>query len=347
MRRLKLRPWRFDKNEEVELYWHGAPFLNSEGLWMIKCLFRGFNGRFKEQAYPFATLPYLRIGQKYIDGDFTEKTNGSIYKVIVANSTHFDLCKGFDFPKRLYPFNLPPAPSYGNLPVCRFEINGFIYYIPCIEIVRSILAPYRMLANKILRPEGLDGFIEESNESFGKLSLSFNEEFPAILLRDDAILYFVWLRYNAAVKKTWDSVYKNFILDTNQQSNEITSGMIMKSMPIRVVPPQFGRSTWVFRGLEYNNHILILELISRSDLEIPFNEIEIFHPKLDKRESDNRPRYVIDPDKKNNDDNDTELDTTGQGSEKQNSGNTIEQPPVMFSFKNKPRIVKNTNRRRT
>ncbi|MCX7745571.1 MAG: Tn7-like element transposition protein TnsE [Clostridia bacterium] len=347
MGRLRLRPWSFSNNEEVELYWHGAPFLNSDGLWMIKCLFKRPHGTFREHIFPFGTLPYLRIGQTYIDGDFAEKIAvGSLYEVKINDFTRFDICKGFDFPRRLYAFDRPPAPTYGNLLLCRFEVAGVIYYLPCTEIVRSILAPYKMFANQILRPEGLGCFIENSSGYKNKLELKLTEEYHRDLLKDEMIAYFVWLKFDKSAESSWNSVYKNIIFDASQRSGNDIKNELRKGIPIRVLPPVKGPSTWTFRGLAYKNHRLILEITYRSNLEIPFTEIELYHPKLEKLEADRQPRYAKDPTKRSIDNKDVELDSTGQGAESRQNQNVVEQPPVMFNFKRKPRIYKKRSKTR-
>lgn len=346
MSRLKIRAWSFKEDEEVELYWHGIPFQNSEGLWMLKCLFKRSDGSFKEQITPFGTLPYLRIGQSYINGDFSNRPGkGSLYEIKLPRFVNFDYCKAFNFPKSLYSFDIQPAPAYGNLLLCRFEVGGNFYYIPCTEIVRSILAPYKMLVNQILRPKGLECFIENYTEARGGLSVNLSEEYDRKLLNDDALSYFIWLRFNKQALRSWNSVYKNIMLDASKKSYDI--GLeLRKGVPIRVMPAHSGVSTWTFRGLQYKNHCLILELLHRSDLEIPFYVVECFHPKLERLEADEKPRYVKDPTKKPLDNEDIELDTTGDASERYTNNNTIEQPPVMFSFKNKPKIFRKSNKKR-
>lgn len=346
MSRLKIRAWSFKEDEEVELYWHGIPFQNSEGLWMLKCLFKRSDGSFKEQITPFGTLPYLRIGQSYINGDFSNRPGkGSLYEIKLPRFVKFDYCKAFNFPKSLYSFDIQPAPAYGNLLLCRFEVGGNFYYIPCTEIVRSILAPYKMLVNQILRPKGLECFIESYTESRGSLSVNLSEEYDRKLLNDDALSYFIWLRFNKQALRSWNSVYKNIMLDASKKSYDI--GLkLRKGVPIRVMPAHSGVSTWTFRGLQYKNHCLILELLHRSDLEIPFYVVECFHPKLERLEADEKPRYVKDPTKKPLDNENIELDTTGDASERHTNNNIIEQPPVMFSFKNKPKIYRKSNKKR-
>ncbi len=53
-----------------------------------------------------------------------------------------------------------------------------------------------------------------------------------------------------------------------------------------------------------------------------------------------------DPTNKPLDNENIELDTTGHAAEKHTNNNIIEQPPVMYNFKNKPRIYRKSNKKR-
>ncbi len=313
---------------------------------MIKCLFKKYDSTFKEVSFPFGTLPHLKIGQAYVDGGFSDRPgHGSLYEIKIPASTTFEISKGFDFPKSLYAYDKPPAPGYGNLPLCKFEVSGKLYYIPCIEIVRSTLAPYKAFANQLLRPEGLGYFIDSYFSNRDRLTLNFKDEFPLNLMKDDIISYFVWLKFDKAASRSWDSVYRSLLLDASKKSGNSTDEF-RKGIPIRVMPPMNSTSVWTFRGLAYKNHRLILDLLYRSDLNMPFNTIECYHPRTEKMETDNKPRYTKDPEKKPLDNEDVELDTTGQGSEKQPNLNTVEQPPILFGFKKRPKIFKKSRKTR-
>lgn len=334
MSRLKLRPWKFAEDEEVELYWHGDAYTNADGLWMIKCMFRTASGKFTELSFPFGTLPYLKIGQKYLGGSIcSEMGKGKLYEVNMTKDINFKYCKGFEFPKSLYSFG--KVPYYGNLNLCTFEKDGKHYYIPCTEIVRSILAPYKTFANRILRPNGLDSFVEKDSIRGGMLEIHMTEEYNANLINDEVISYFIWLKYNKVAARCWNEVYKNLFVNT-----KASNAPFRHSTQIMTMPPISEASTWTFRGVEYLNHVLILELVFRSDIEIPFNYILFYHPSLKKNDNDAQPRFVKNPLKNSNNDKDIELANTEQGSQAATNKNVIEQPPIMFSFKRKPNVYR-------
>jgi hypothetical protein len=342
MSKLRLRPWKFAVDEEVELYWLGDVYTNSEGLWMINCMFRTANGTFTELSFPFGTLPYLKIGQKYIDGIISsDMGKGKLYEVKMTQDIDFKYCIGFDFPKSLYTFE--KVPYYGKLNLCTFEKNGKHYYIPCTEIVRSILAPYKTFTNRILRPNGLDSFVEKDSIHGSVLEIHMTEEYNVKLINDEIISYFVWLKYDKNASKCWNEVYKNLFLKTKSSNKPFK-----KDTQIMTMPPINGTSTWTFRGIEYLNHILILELIHRSDLELPFKHILFHHPSLKRSENDAQPRFVKNPLKNSSNDKDIELTNTEQGSRTATGKSVIEQPPTTFSFKSKGNIYKRyTEKRKT
>ncbi len=343
MSRMRLRPWPFERTEEVELYWHGVPFQNAERLWMIQCLFKRQDESFKEVSYPFGTLPALRMGQIYIDGYPAPKPGrGSIYQIHLQAAVSFQMGKGFDFPRSLYAFDIAPAPGYGKLPLCKFEQDGLIYYISCIEIIRSILVPYKAWANQLLHPEGLDYFIENAKYNLEKVEINFTEEYPLDLLSNDIISYFVWLKYNSVVYNAWTSVYRNLLVETNNTNNNQND--LIKGIPLHAIPPINDMTKWTFRGIQYINHVLILELLGQTGLKSPFLNIEYYHPKKEKYEMDNKDRYIKDPKKKLLNDGDIELDTTDQGSEKTPNHIKIDQSPILFDFIKRPQVQKNTTK---
>lgn len=106
------------------------------------------------------------------------------------------------------------------------------------------------------------------------------------------------------------------------------------------MPPINGESSWTFRGIEYLNHILILELIHRSDIELPFNHILFHYPSLKRNEHDSQPRFVKNPLKNSINDKDIELANIEQGAKAATNKNIIEPPPIMLTSKEKLTFTK-------
>lgn len=72
MATLTLRSWPFPENQETELFWFGSPFMDYKGNWRIRVAFRTSSMNIKVVSYPWGTLPNLRIGQVYTNGDYDQ-----------------------------------------------------------------------------------------------------------------------------------------------------------------------------------------------------------------------------------------------------------------------------------
>ena len=120
MKTLKLRPWPFKKDEEVELYWICSPFYKPQIGWFVKVAFKR-NNEIKLIEFPWGTLPYLRTGQKYKDGFPSEKGKKGFVGEIYIENGKFDICTSFDMPYNLYYF----YKNYecGSQKLCRFKVG--------------------------------------------------------------------------------------------------------------------------------------------------------------------------------------------------------------------------------
>lgn len=175
MAELKLRPWHFNENEIVELYWLGAPYKESPGQWMIPVVFRRPEGSFKEEIFPWGTLPVLIPGRKYIDGTLQpDNSTGTEFTIRISPFTDFSICRGFDIPRSLYSFG--EINRYGEQLLCKFMLSGTVYYIPCLEIVRFFLAPHSALLNRLLEPNGMSSLIGQDTELDNGIEIKLTKE---------------------------------------------------------------------------------------------------------------------------------------------------------------------------
>ncbi len=273
----RITPWNFDPGDKVELYWLGSPVLNSEQQWDIRVLFRRQDGSFSDERLPIGYLPILRTGCKYMDGTAISEASGSGGILIFPGDVDFSKNSGLDIPKELYPFY--NNTFYRNQLLCSFKISSINYYIPYMEIVRKILTPYRLLANRILETSGLDFFIESYNINNKNLEITLTPDFPKILLRDDAISYFTWLRFYEKGYNAWCSVYRNIYIEAIRRYGDPRKGFSY-GIPVVTDPPVIPGEIWRYRGLKYNDIFLILELIERKRLVHPFSEIKYKSPNL-------------------------------------------------------------------
>lgn len=268
-----------------------------------------------------------------------EGFKGKLQEINVPGNTKFDIIRGFDMPKILYPFknNL----EYGKQLVCRFEVLGRIYFIPCMEVVRSILAPYKAFAYQLLRPHGLDYFIESHQIRDNTLEINLTEKCPREIVNDTAVAYLAWLRFDKAANFAWNMIYSNLIKKATEMSPSYPAKEFSKGIPVEVVPPMNGNSVWTFRGVSCYNTTLILELIHRSKLNRPSFRIAYSHYSLEKLEADNKPKRAVQTRGVTGEDGEVVLDNDLlQSAKKQQSQKITGQQPILFSFKENPRMIK-------
>lgn len=264
----RLRPWPFNENEVVELYWLCSPYMNKNKQWMIKAVFKSGN-KIKSVEIPWGTLPYLRLGQKYKNGSICDSYIRGFSGEVNIKNEKIEICSSFDMPYKLYYFykNI----EYGTQKVCKFQVGKVTYFIPCIEIVRSFFAKSKTLANYILKPNGLDFLIEDSKIIEESLYISLSIEIPQRIATKETAAHLGWIKYNAEAFKSWCSVYSN-IYDNEGIKNRF----------IELLPPIKENCYWKYRGINIENCVLILELTEFSNIRTPFKYVKYSHPKIEK-----------------------------------------------------------------
>ncbi|MFT8347311.1 Tn7-like element transposition protein TnsE [Clostridium saccharoperbutylacetonicum] len=264
----RLRPWPFDENEVVELYWLCSPYMNKNKQWMMKAVFKTANN-IKEVEIPWGTLPYLRLSQKYKNGSICGSYIKGFSGEVNIKNENFEICSGFDMPYKLYYFY--KNVEYGTQKLCKFKIDKTTYFIPCIEIVRSFFAKSKTLANYILKPNGLDFLIEDSRIIDDSVYISLSLEIPQRIATKETAAHLGWIKHNTEAYKSWCSVYSNIY------DNEKT-----KDKFIELLPPIRENCCWKYRGINVENSVLILELKEFSNIRTPFNYVKYSHPKIER-----------------------------------------------------------------
>ena len=205
---LRLRPWPFEKDEKVRLYWLCSPYKTADGTWLLKAIFLSDRQSSpKTVQYPWGTLPALRIGRTYVDG-LLEKhaSDNALQRIFIPNIQNGLLCKAFDLPRNLY--NFYQNSLLGRERLWMFRANQNIFYIPCIELVRAFLAPSKTLANQLMKPHGIDSLIEEELLQDDTLTIHLSRSIPRTLVSDRTVAHLVWLYYEETARQCWESLYR-------------------------------------------------------------------------------------------------------------------------------------------
>lgn len=326
MSSLILRPWPYEKNEEVELYWLCSPYMNIHRQWILKAVFKYYSD-VKTVELPWGTLPYLRLGQKYRNGIAIDSYKRGSLGEIKINDENFEICNSFDMPPKL--FYLYKNYEYGMQKMCKFTAQGIKYYIPCIEVLRSFFAKSKTLTNYILKPNGLDFLITESEITNDCLNISLSIEIPESIVNNETAAHLGWIKYNEEAFKSWTSVYGN-IFDNGNVNHSY----------IQLLPPVRQDCKWNYRGINNDNSVLILELISSTGLRTPFKYIRFFHPKILRNKVTEIPEKIRRS--KTEEGKQFELidGKNTAGTRKQQNQPTLELPSTQFTFEDILKIEK-------
>jgi len=289
MTTLRLRPWPFVKGETVELYWFCSPFLNKQGRWRLRVAFLTKNKEIEVLEYSWGILPFMQLGQKYVDGvpaGFSK--TGVIGSLNIPNPSSGSICNGFEIPPNLY--YLHKDRRLGNEKLWNLKLDNIDYYIPCIELVRSLFATSKTLTNAVLRPHGLDLLIESSSVNSGKLSLGLSKDVPKAILNDAMILHLSWLSQIKEARAAWDAVFNNLFKEALSTNPFQPPKALEETAIIVAKPPSIRGLNWIYRGIQRENSVLILELIGIKGLFVPFHEISYAHPSLKTAHKVNLPK---------------------------------------------------------
>lgn len=262
---LKLKNWPFPKGEKVQLIWIGEPF-KYNNKWMIDTYF--CDGKeTKEVIQDWANIHFLSIDKFYSDGDLNsgetidKKGDVEIIDIDLSfispkyNESNWKIMKS-DYRSKSRTFN--------------FHKNGFLYSIPLIEIIRSVLAPNTFMLNSILYNDIFeDYFTYEINEK--TLNLYFTKEYKQAYLKEEYIHHLAWIIGN---KEVLEMI--NQIGYSNNFKRKILFDFELKDFKFKA------------RVKKNNNRITILEIINLKSKRIDFNEIRVFHPSFENKESSNK-----------------------------------------------------------
>jgi hypothetical protein len=110
-----------------------------------------------------------------------------------------------------------------------------------------------------------------------------------------------------------------------------------KGTYIDVVPPVGKGSSWTFRGRNVGKDTLVFEIMSKTNLYMPFDNIEYTHPSLTERElvnADKKVRIV----KNETENKEIELDKSGGGANKTPNELIVDNISVGFAFNKNPQM---------
>ncbi|MFN7931402.1 MAG: hypothetical protein U0Y68_26420 [Blastocatellia bacterium] len=225
----------------------------------------------------------MRIGRTYIDGKLADQPppRNSLH---IPNIRSGELKIGFNIPPYLY--SLEGQSSSGKEKVWRFEVSGHTFFIPCLEMIRAFFLHTKMLANKILVPNGLDMLICDEEIHGRKLTIHLDRTFPLSLLKTKEmeavhLNHLIWLRHHPSARMAWEAVARDLHAQAIKNNAINLFQALSERIPLQVIPPFAESLRLEYAGVSQGNQHLILEIVGVEETSpLPFDQISYTHPQL-------------------------------------------------------------------
>jgi hypothetical protein len=190
-----------------------------------------------------------------------------------------------------------------------------------------------------MKPGGLSLLIERSEVKGRDLFLDLTDVLPRRLVCDETAAYLAWLKYDIYANKAWNSIYNKAFSKAIEKSPYNAVSEFQKGIYLDILPPIGHGSKWAFRGITVGKDILIFELLSRTNLYMPFDNISYAHPSL-KNPEVSKAHKTIKIVKSTNDKNGdaASLDKSGEPTRKDNCQAVVEHISIGFSFNRNPKM---------
>ncbi len=278
---IRFSSWPLPKDKKAKLYWITSPRLNANGNWMLKAVFIDECKKPFSMNLPWGALPMLLLGEYYANGKrlLHLPKQGETMSIFLDDPTKGAICTGYDIPKTVY--SMYKDKDLGEEKCWRFKLGNIIYYIPCIELIRSLFAPSEITAHALLKPYGLDELAEEHSVIGDELFLRLSDAYSAKLARRrSTALHLGWLLYNRLAYDAFKAIYSRIYGVASELRPLDPLGAMHNHSTMELRPPLNGPSLWKFRGIKIQNTVLILQLLDMSGIEVPFSEIKYEHRSL-------------------------------------------------------------------
>jgi hypothetical protein len=283
--KIKLSIWPFEKEEVAKLFWIDHPY-RIEGQWVIDLYFQNVQSKkLKKCTVPWGTLPILKIGRLYSNGELQRTDSNSFVTGVLAPNKKVGVFKFseediFICKTDQYSLNIEGEET------CSVVSNNFRliknnkeFRIPVIEVIRSILAMSRKLVYAILEPNALDFYfiVRLHERDSSKARIDFTKAYPLDLVRlNQHVRHLLWISLDEQAKVAWNSVQRSLV------ATEGTG--ICFPFPIK------GSFQIEARYTEKNNIIRIEEILRFSGHRFNIKEVMVTSPHLKNSKSSNRPK---------------------------------------------------------
>lgn len=320
--KIKLSAWPFEKGEMVKLYWIDHPFRDHD-QWVMYIYFQSqWTKEIQRCRVPWGTLPILKIGCLYTDGELITYKNQT--DLSLKKGTHkkvgvftFDQNDFFECNSDTHSIKVRSGESHSVISNSfRLKKETKEFRIPVIEVIRSIMARNRKLVYAALEPNSLDFYflIKTHEQDPTRIRINFTKEYPTDLLSNQHVRHLLWISTDDQAKKAWNGVHQSLYTLPNKG--------ICFPFPI------IGDFQIKARYSEKNHIIRIEEIVSFSGQSFNISDVIITSPLLKKRSYSNKTKLRTYKDVSNDE---LFIDSEGDGAKKSEEIIDIEMANIEYT----------------
>lgn len=253
---------------DLELRWlNGYYEHHQNGLRVTAQFLNHDNGVNINTELPFGMLPFLTPGLVVSRGEVqVARRTGKHSSLMIPD---LSMPEETDAAKcsALRHFDLNDH-SCGDQRILRYQGRGMTILVPAIELIRFLFLHSRILAESLLLPSGLmELAVTPFPGVYKNIKIEFTDRVPRKLLTPEFVQEFTWLSIDPYGRRAWDSVRRR-----SDKGNFLT-----------LDPPPLQNCQLEFRGLEWNSHLLVLEILSVTGRHLPAETIQWTHPSVNEK----------------------------------------------------------------
>ncbi|MBF5096018.1 hypothetical protein F1643_18170 [Azospirillum sp. INR13] len=251
---------------DLEIFWLAGFRKTLDHKWQTLAVTSDIDaGTLRKWWLPMGLLPLLAPGYAFIRGcRSTVPRRGRAMPLQIDDVGAGEEVTSAEIPPELYSFG---KRKRGVQRLLRYCQGGMDILVPTIELVRYLFLHNKTMANTLMRPDGImELFCPEEPGFQSNLHLRFTRGMPRSCLSDAFVSEFAWIAVAPEGRRSWDSV------------RDRTVGRPHVSL----TPPSLRESCWMVRAVEWEETILVLEILSMTGKRFPCDVLRYSHPSIRK-----------------------------------------------------------------
>lgn len=251
-------------SEDLEIHWLAGFRKTLDHKWQVLAVTSDIDaGTLRRWWLPMGLLPLLAPGHAFIRGcRSTVPHCGHAMPLRIDDVGAGEEVTTAAIPPEVYSFG---GRRRGVQRLLRYRRGNRVILVPAVEMIRYLFLHNKTMANALMRPDGImELFCPEEPGFHSNLHLRFTKGMPRTCLSEAFVSEFAWIAVAPEGRRSWDSV------------RDRTAGQRYVSF----TPPRLLDSRWMVRAVEWEETILVLEILSMTGKRFPCDALRYSHPTI-------------------------------------------------------------------